>query len=226
MLQHRLNRDDVRVNLTPRQRLNCCIDNVGAIVADFQNTCHRQTWARVAVILNNNIRMACLDGLSQRTEQCGLTNTCHILQTDFLCTGSNNLVGNVGIILNCMYRRSRDTKGSLWGHACSLSPFYRRNDVTNIVQTAEDTCDIHALSMLYLIHQRTHIIGYRVHAQRVQTAVKHVCLNTHLIEWLTESADGSIGVLACQQVHLLKGTTIGLYTVEHAHVDDGGGNTL
>ncbi len=178
------------------------------------------------MILNDDIGVLGLDRLCQGTQQGGLTDTCHILQADFLSTSLNHLVGNIGIILNGVHGRCGDTKRSLRCHACSLSPFHRRDDVTNVVQAAENTGDINTLCMLYLILKFTNIIGYRIHAERVQTAVEHVSLNTHLIEWLTESTYGSVGVLASQQVHLLKGSTIGLHTIENAHVDDGRGNTL
>ena len=125
-----------------------------------------------------------------------------------------------------MHRRSSDTQGSLWGHAGGLGPLHGRNDVTHIVQTAEDTGDINALRMLYLVLQLTHIIGHRIHTQRIQTAIEHVCLDAHLVERFTECPNGSVWILTCQQVYLLEGTTIGLHTVEHAHVDNGWCDTL
>ena len=85
-----------------------------------------------------------------------------------------------------MNRRSGNTQGSLWGHTALFRPLDTWDDITGIIQSAEDTCDIHALGMLYLIHQGTHIIRHRIHTERIQTTIKHVGLDTHLVEWLTE----------------------------------------
>ena len=73
--------------------------------------------------------------------------------------------------------------------------------------------------MLHLVLQGTHIIGYGIHAKGVQTAVEHVCLYANLIERLAEGTHGIIGILASQQVHLLKGTAVGLYTGKASHLD-------
>ena len=46
----------------------------------------------MSVILDNDVRMLGLDALGQRTQQGGLSDAGHILQTDFLGTGSNHLM--------------------------------------------------------------------------------------------------------------------------------------
>ncbi len=95
--------------LTPAEGLDGSIDDISTIVAHFQDGGHRQTRARVAVILDDDIRMSRLDGLRQRTEHGRLSNAGHILQTDFLCSRSNHLVGYPRVILHCMDRRGCDT---------------------------------------------------------------------------------------------------------------------
>ena len=125
-----------------------------------------------------------------------------------------------------MYRRSGDTECSLGRHATLLGPLDRRNDISRVVQAAEDTGDIYTLGVLHFIHQRTHIVGHRIHSQCVQTTVEHVGFDTYLIEGLTEGSYCQVGVLAGHQVYLLKGTTIGFNAAETAHIDDCGRNAL
>ena len=125
-----------------------------------------------------------------------------------------------------MNGRSGDAERGLWNHAGSLGPLDGGDDIACVVQTAEDAGNIDTLGFLHLIHQLTHVIGYRIHAQCIQASVQHVGLYAHLVEWLTESADCQIGVLACHEVHLLESTAIGLYTGKATHVDDDGSNAL
>ena len=167
-----------------------------------------------------------LDGLRQRTEHGRLADTGHILQTDLLSTGSYHLVGNLRVVLYSVDRRCRDTERGLRRHAGSLGPLDRRYDVTRVVQSAEDAGDVDTLGVLHLIHQLAHVVGHGVHTQGVQTAVEHVGLDAHLVEGLTEGANGLVGVLAGHEVHLLEGSAIGLHTAEAAHVDDDRGNAL
>ena len=72
VLQHALYGDDVGMYLTPRQWLDGGVNDVGAIVAHFQDGGHRQTWARVAVILYDDVRVLVFDGLSQLAKHGGL----------------------------------------------------------------------------------------------------------------------------------------------------------
>ena len=178
------------------------------------------------MILDNDVRMLGLDGLGQRTQQGWLSDTCHILQTDFLGTGSNHLVGNGTIVLYGMHRTGGNTQRGLRNHTCGLGPLDRGNDVTRVVQTTEDTGDIHTLCLLHLIHQFTYVVGHGIHTQRVQTTVQHVRLDAYLVERLTESTYSIVRILAGHKVHLFKGTTIGFYTGKASHVNDDGSNTL
>ena len=123
-----------------------------------------------------------------------------------------------------MHGRGGDAERALGGHAGFLGPLDGGNDVAHIVQSVEDAGDIGALGMFHLIHKCAHVIGHGIHAEGVQSAVEHVGLDAHLVERLTECTDSFVGVLAGQEVHLLKGATIGFHTGETAHVDDNGGD--
>ena len=133
VLQHRTNRDDIWVNLTPRQWLDSGIDNIGTVVTNLEDRCHRQTRTRVTMVLNDDIGVLGLDGLGELTQHSGLTDTSHILQTDFLGTSSDHLVGNSSIVLNGVNWRSGDTQCSLRCHATLLGPLDTWNDITGIV---------------------------------------------------------------------------------------------
>ena len=106
----------------------------------------------MTMILDNDVRMLGLDGLRQSTQQGWLTNSRHILQTDFLGTCSNHLVGNLRVILNSMHWRCGDAKRSLGNHTCLLGPLDAGNDIARVVQTTENTGNVHTLCLLHLIH--------------------------------------------------------------------------
>ena len=212
--------------LTPAERLNGGIDDVGTIVTNLEDGSHRQAGTTVTVILHDNVGVLGLDGLRQGTEQRRLSDTSHVLQTDFLGTGGNHLVGNGAVVLNSMHRAGGDTQRSLRNHAGSLGPLDRGDDITRVVQTAEDAGDIHTLGLLDLIHQFTNVVGNGIHTQGVQTAIQHVGLDADLVEGLTESTHGEVGVLTGHEVHLLEGTTVGFHTGKASHVDNHWGNTL
>ena len=226
VLQHRLHTDDVGMHLTPRQRLDGRIDDVGTVITHLKDRGHRQAWPGVAMILDDDIRVLGLDSLRQGTQHGWLSDSGHILQANLLCTSSNHLVGNLRVVLYCMDGRSGDTEGGLWRHATLLGPLDTGDDISRVVQSAEDAGDVHSLGVLYFIHQCAHIVGHGIHSQGVQPTVEHVGLDAHLVERLTEGSHREIGILARHQVHLLKGATIGFHSGETAHVDDNGGNTL
>ena len=66
--------------------------------------------------------------------------------------------------------------------------------------------------MLHLVHQCTHIVGHRIHAEGVQTTVEHVRLDASLMERLAESTHGLVRILTREELYLLEGAAIGLYT--------------
>ena len=148
------------------------------------------------------------------------TDTGHVLQTDLLRTAFDQLLSKVDIILSRVHFRIGDTHRCLCGHTRLFRPFDRRNDVTRIIETAENTGDIRTLRVLYFVHELAHICRHRVHAQCVQTTIQHMGLDTCLVERLTERTNGLVRVLSVQQVHLLTRTAVGLHTVKTTHVDD------
>ncbi len=80
--------------------------------------------------------------------------------------------------------------------------------------------------MLHLIHQRTHVVGHRIHTKGIETTIKHVGLDAYLIERLTECPNGTIRIFTCHQVYLLEGSTIGFNATETAHINNHGSYAL
>ena len=178
------------------------------------------------MILDDDFRILVLDHLCELAEECRLTDTSHILQTDFLSTCSDELIGNVHVVLQSVNRRVGDAKCALRSHAAFLSPLDARNNITNVVQTVEDTCDVCTLLCLHLVHEGANVVRYGIHTQSVKTTVEHVCLNASLVERLTESAYRIVWILACEKVHLLESATVCLNTGKATHIDNHGSNAL
>ena len=174
----------------------------------------------MAMILDDNIWVLGLDNIGQLSEQCWLTNTCHIFQADFRSTSFNELVCNAAVVFYRMNRRISDTERCLRGHTCLKSPFDTRDDIANIVQAAEYACNVNTLCVLHLVLQLTEIVRTREHTESVETAVEHVRFNTHFVERLCKRAYCIVGILAVEKIHLLKSTTIGFYTSKTPHLDD------
>ena len=172
------------------------------------------------MVFDNDFRVLVLDHLRQFAEECRLTDTCHILETDFLSAGLYLLVGELAIVFEGVYGRSGYAQRSLRGHAGFLCPLDRRRDVADVVQTVEDTRDVDTLSVLHLIHHPAHIVGHGVHAQSVQSTVEHVGFDAGFVERLAERTDGLVRILTCKQLNLLESTAVGLYAREASHLDD------
>ena len=119
------------------------------------------------MILYDDFRMVCLYQFRQFSEHSRLSDTRHILQADFCSSGSDKLVGDVRIVFCSVDRRSSDTESSLWSHASLQSPFDTWYDVSDVVKTAEDTCDVNALCMFYFILQGSNIVRNRIHAESI-----------------------------------------------------------
>ena len=119
-----------------------------------------------------------------------------------------------------MDRGVGDAERSLSDHACFLCILDRRNHVAWVVQTAENTSDVSALSLLHLVEELAHILWHWAHAQSVQRAVKHVGLDASLMERLGPFAHRLVGVFSVEKVHLLETTTVCFNTVETSHLDD------
>ena len=178
------------------------------------------------MIFNDDVGMLLLDHPGELTEECRLSDTCHILQADFLSTGLYLLIGQTTVVFEGMNGRGGDAKRALRGHACFFGPTDRRRDIADIIQSVEDTGNVNTLGVLHLIHHATHVVGHGIHAKGIQTTVEHMGLDAHLIERFTECTNGFVGILAGKQVHLLKGTAIGFYSGETPHFNDGRGDAL
>ena len=180
----------------------------------------------MAVILDDDFRILVLDHLCELAEECGLTDTSHVLEADFLSAGSDELVSDVHVVLQSVYGRVGDAECALGSHATFLSPLDAGDDVAHVVQTVEDTCDVGTLLCLYLIHKGTYIVRYGIHAEGVETAVEHVGLDAYLVERLAESAYRIIWILAGKQINLLEGSAVGFDAGKATHVDDDGSDAL
>ena len=224
ILQHGLHGDDIGMHLAPRHRLHGHVDDIGTILAHFEDGGHREARAAMPVILDEHIGMLLLDALHQASQHGRTSDAGHVLQADFGSTGGYQLVGDVGIIVHRMHGRIGDAEGGLGNHPRLKGIFDGRNDVARLVQSAEDAGDVHTLGMLHLVHQAAHVGGHGIHAEGVQSAVEHVRLNAHFMERLGEGTHGLVGILAIEQVDLLEGATIGLHTGKASHLDDEGGN--
>ena len=220
IFQHGLYGNHVRMYFTPGHRFHSHINDVGAILANFQNRSHRQPRSAMAVILDNHFGMPFLNCLRQPSQHPRTTDACHIFQTDFGCSRFNQLVGNMGIIFHRMHRRVCDTKGCLRYHPCLQCIFNRRNYIPRLVQSTEDAGDIHPLRMLHTIHQTAYIGRHRIHAQSVQTTVQHMRLYTHFIERFGKSAYGFVRILTVQQIHLLKSSPVRFHTGKTPHFNN------
>ena len=170
--------------------------------------------------------MLVLNHFRELAEHGGLSDACHVLQTNFGCAGFNQLVGDVGVVLRRVNGRVGDAKSCLRGHAALNGIFDGGNDVAHVVQAAEDAGDVHTLGVLYLIHQTAHVGGHREHTQGVETTVEHMRLNTNLIERFGKGAHGFVGVFAVKQIDLLKRAAVGLHAGEATHLYNNRGNAL
>ena len=152
----------------------------------------------MAMILDGHIGMGSLDIGYDLTQRYRTSDTCHILDTDFIGPQLNQLQCHVRVIFHRMDRRMRDAERALRNHACFLGVCDGRSDITDIIQSAESTRDICSLSLLYLIKQFPHIGRHRTHAKAVQSTVQHVSLYTGFVEGFRPRTYSLIRILAKQ----------------------------
>ena len=172
------------------------------------------------------VGMLGLYSLRQLSEHCRLTYSGHVLEAYFCRSSLYQLVGNAAVILNRVYGRRRYAERGLRSHAGLERPLDARYDVAHVVKSAEYAGDVDSLGVLHLIHKAAHVVGHGVHPERVESAVEHVGLYAHLVERLAKRPYCVVRILACQQVHLLEGSAVGLNAGETPHVDDGRSHTL
>jgi len=175
------------------------------------------------VILNRNI-FDFLDTCHQLTQEYRTTNTRHILDTDFITSCINQLLGHIQIILYGMNRRISDAKTALRNHAGIMCITNGRNNIAYIVQSTECTGNVCTLSLLYFIEQLTYVGRYRTHSQTVQRTVEHVCLNSSFMKRLRPLTDSLVRIFTKQQVNLFKTSPVCFYTGKTPHFDNGWGH--
>ena len=223
VLQHGLHGDDIRMHLPPRHRFHGHVNDVRPGLAYFKNGGHGETWPTMSMILDEYVRMALFNVFGQASQHARASDTRHVFQADFRCTRLHQPVGDGRIIFYGMYGRIGNAQGGLGRHARFKRIADGGDDVARLVQATENTGDVHALRMLHAIHQPTHVGRHGVHAQGVQTTVKHVRLYARLVEGLGKGAHSLVGIFAIEQVDLLEGASVGFHTGKTTHVYNGRG---
>ena len=196
MFQHGLHGNHIGVNLTPGEGLDGGVDDIGAVAAHLEDACHGETGTAVTVIFDDDLGVFVLDHLRQLTEHRGLSDACHVFETDFGCTGFDELVSDGGVVFGSVNRGVGDAERGLGRHACFEGILDGRDDVSDVVESAEDAGDVNALCMLHLVHQLSDVGGHGEHAERVKSAVEHVGFDAHFVEGFCEGAHCLVGVLA------------------------------
>ena len=177
----------------------------------------------MTVVLDNDMGISLFDISDNLTEHSGATDTCHIFEAYFLRAAFDELVCQIAVVLHGVHLRVGDTHSGLRGHTGFFRPFDRGDDVTRVVQTAEDAGDVRSLCVLDLVHQPAHVCRDGVHTEGVQATIEHVGLDTSLVERLGTGANRQIGILAIEEIDLFGCSAIGFYSVETAHIDYHGG---
>ena len=162
----------------------------------------------------------------QLAQRGGTTDTGHVLQRYLVGAELHQLVHNAHVVFHSVHRRVGDAQGGLAYHAGLLGVLHTELEVARVVQAAERAHDVNTLGFLHLGHQTAHVGRHTIHAQTVQRTLQHVGLYAGLVESFGPCTHGLVGVLTVHQVHLLKGTAVGLYAVKTPHVDNNRGNTL
>ena len=121
----------------------------------------------MTVVLDDDIGMFGFDSSHYLPQSSRTTYARHILKAYLLCACLNELFSQVDVVLNSMYRRMCYTHRRLRCHACFFSPFDRRNNITRVIKSAEDTCYIYSLRVLNFVHQLSHVSRNRVHTERI-----------------------------------------------------------
>ena len=220
--EHFADGDHIRVHLAPGEGLYGHIQVICAGAGHFQHGSHRETGARVTVVLYLDVRIFLFDIGHQLSQHIGTADTGHVLKANFIGAVFHHLVHNIHVIGDGVYGGIGDGQGHLRNHAAFFGANHGAFEVAVVVEAAEGTGDVRSLLFLDLEHEFTHIQRNRIHAQGVETALQHVGLDAGLVERRGPGAHGLVGVFAKEEVHLLKSAAVGFHTVKAAHVDDGG----
>ena len=148
----------------------------------------------MAVILNRNFRMFCLDVCYDLPQRMRTADAGHILYTDFIRSEFDQFHRHLGVIFDRMDGRVGDAQRALRDHPCCFRISDGRSNVADIVQSAECAGDICPLCFFYLVEQLANVVRYGTHTQAVQRSVQHVGLYAGLMERLRPFAYGSVWV--------------------------------
>ena len=179
----------------------------------------------MSVILHEDVRIFLFDGFHEAAQRGGTAHAGHIFQSDLIAAESHHLVHHAHVILHGVDVGVGDAEGHLRDHARLFGELDGVFEVARVVQSAERAGDVHALRFLHLEHQLAHVGGHGVHAEGVERTLQHLALYAGLPQRLGPGADGLVGVLAIQKVHLFEGTAVGFHAGETAAVHDGGRHT-
>ena len=216
-LEHLTDGDHIRMHLAPRKRLNGNVKIISSGTSYLKHRSRREARAAMTVILDCNMRifllyLACKLGEKSRPADAG-----HILQAYLVASVLHDLVHDTHIIVNGVDGRICDGKSHLRDHPCLLGIFYAETEIAVIVQSTERAGYISALRLLYLIHKLTHISRHRIHAESIETTLKHMGLDTGLMERRRPLAYSLVWILAKEQIDLFERTSVGLDAIKASH---------
>ena len=219
-LQHFTYRDDIRMDLAPRQRLHRDVEVIRTGTRHLQHRSRRESRTAMAMVLHLDMRIFLLYPGCQLSKECRASDTCHILETDLITAISDHMVYDTHIVIHGMYRRIGYRKGDLRYHACLFRILHAQTQVPVVVETAERTGNVRTLSFLHLIHELADICRNRIHTEGIESSFEHMGLDAGLMEWGSPFTDRLVRILAKEKVHLFESASIGLDTVKAAHVND------
>ena len=218
ILQHGLDRDNVRMNLAPGKRLHGHVQIVGTGAGHLQHGGYREAGTRVTVVLYDDMGIFVLDAFGQTAQECRAADAGHVLEADLVAAVFHHLVHDVHVVFYGVNRGISDAERHLGYHAALLGQYHRVFEIAVVVEAAERAGDIGALLGLHLIHKGPDIPGYRIHAEGVEASLKHVRLDADLVEWCGPGSYGLVGILSEEEVHLFERSSVGLDPVEAAHL--------
>src|SRR5574344_1856404 len=117
-----------------------------------------------------------------------------------------------------MNRRISNTQCHLRNHSTLFGQYHRTFKITMIIKSAERTGNIRSLLSLHFIHQLSNILRYSIHPQGIKSSLQQMSLNTDLVKRGSPFTDSLVRILSKEQVNLLKSSSIGLNSIETAHI--------
>ena len=176
------------------------------------------------MVLDLDVGILFLDIRNEGGEEGRTADSGHVLETDFVAAVFHDLVDDTHIVFNGMDRGIGYRKGDLGSHSRLLRILHAEPEVAVVIEPAEGAGDIRPLFMFHLEHELPDIGWYRIHSQGVESPLKHMGLNSCLMERGGPAADGDIRILTEKEVYLLESASVRLDAVETAHVYNGGGH--